>query len=46
MKRAICLILSLMMLCFSLSALGEDTEPTIAAQVISALRQPARCMPG
>ena len=40
MKRAICLILSLMMLCFSLSALGEDIEPTIAAQVISALRQP------
>ena len=40
MKCAICLILSLMMLCFSLSALGEGTEPTIAAQVISALRQP------
>ena len=40
MKRAICLILSLMMLCFSLSALGEGTEPTIAAQVISALRKP------
>ena len=40
MKRAICLILSLMMLCISLPALGEDTERTIAAQVISALRKP------
>ena len=40
MKRAICLLLSLMMLCLSLPALGEGAEATVAAQVISSLMQP------
>lgn len=40
MKRVICLLLSLMMLCLSLPALGEGDEKTVAEQVISALMQP------